>query len=199
MDMDRVWFLDPTSSPRRSKPVYGPQSDTGEHPQRRLLLSWRGGGWQVQWPGRQKRGPRQLRPALIHIITPMALGRGLKVGYPRRSGPTGGRWNSSPWNACSPFGGRSWIAIFNIRSGSSAISRRWVLQPYFACGGPKLTKTANAFRTLSVTHLKNDTANYLGLGRSRLAVSVPEASQGLRYFAERWAMPGDILVPPARI
>jgi hypothetical protein len=123
----------------------------------------------------RKRGPRQqLRPAVIHIITPMALGRGLKVGYSRRSGPTGGRWNSSPWKGCSPFSGRSWIGIFNTRSGSSAISGRSVLRPYFACGGRKLTRTANTFRNLSVTHLKNDTANYLGLGRSRPAFPVPQ-------------------------
>jgi hypothetical protein len=99
---------------------------------------------------------------------------------------TVGRCNSLPWKGCSPFSGRSWIVISNTTSGSLAISGRSGLQPCFACGGPKPTKTANTFRNLSVTHLKNDTANYLGLGRTRLTFSVRKHV----YCAARSATPG---------
>ena len=126
----------------------------------------------------------------------MTLGRGSKVGYPRRSGFTGGRWILSPWKGCAPFCGRSWIVIFNTISGSSAISGKSVLWPCFACGGPKRTTRANAFCNLSMTHLKNDTANYLGLRHSRRAFSFLSLTCRTGIWLSVGAMPAQVLHRP---
>jgi len=132
--------------------------------------SWSGAGGQTG--AASGRTPAATPPCHNPHNNPDGLGDENKGCLSKTERATVGRWNSSPWKGCSPFSGRSWIVISNTTSGSLAISGRSVLRPCFACGGPKPTKTANIFHNLSVTHLKNDTANYLGLGRTRLAFSV---------------------------
>jgi len=132
--------------------------------------SWSGAGGQTG--DASGRTPAATPPCHNPHNNPDGLGDENKGCLSKTERATVGRWNSSPWKGCSPFSGRSWIVISNTTSGSLAISGRSVLRPCFACGGPKPTKTANIFHNLSVTHLKNDTANYLGLGRTRLAFSV---------------------------
>jgi len=102
----------------------------------------------------------------------------------------------SPWKGCAPFCGRSWIVIFNTISGSSAISGKSVLWPCFACGGPKRTTRANAFCNLSMTHLKNDTANYLGLRHSRRAFSFLSLTCRTGIWLSVGAMPAQVLHRP---